>query len=73
MPPFGPIKRRDFVATLRRLGFDGPYRGGKHQIRQRGTFTLILPNPHHGSEIDKKLLTRLLRQAAIDKETWESV
>ena len=72
MAPLGPMKRRAFVASLRRLGFTGPYHGGKHQIMQRGALTLILPNPH-GSDIDRKLLARLLHQAGIDKTTWESL
>ena len=25
MPPFGPIKRKDLIACLRKLGFEGPY------------------------------------------------
>ncbi len=32
MPPFGPVKRKDFVRYLGRLGFAGPYSGGKHQF-----------------------------------------
>ena len=39
---------------------------------RRGTVTMILPNPH-GGDIDKNLLRRLLRQAGIDRETWESL
>ena len=30
MPTLGPIKRRDLINALRRLGFDGPYSGGAH-------------------------------------------
>jgi hypothetical protein len=35
MPHFGPIKRRELIACLRRLGFSGPYTGGKHEFMQR--------------------------------------
>ena len=28
------------------MGFEGPYAGGKHQIMQRGTQTIRVPNPH---------------------------
>ena len=31
MPRFGPIKRRELVSCLRRLGFTGPFAGGKHE------------------------------------------
>jgi hypothetical protein len=36
----------------------------------RGNQTLSLPNPHR-SEIGIGLLTRILRQAGIDKNEWE--
>jgi len=32
MPAWRPISRRGLVATLRRLGFTGPYSGGKHEF-----------------------------------------
>ncbi|MGD0199888.1 MAG: type II toxin-antitoxin system HicA family toxin [Bryobacteraceae bacterium] len=72
MPPLGPVKRRELVAYLRQLGFDGPLRGGRHQFMQRGAVTVILPNPHSG-DIDKSLLARLLRQAGIERSAWESL
>ena len=25
MPVYGPVSRRELIATLRRLGWDGPY------------------------------------------------
>jgi hypothetical protein len=35
MPPWRAIRRRELIATLRRLGFDGPYSGGKHEFMAR--------------------------------------
>jgi len=29
MPAWRPVSRRELIATLRRLGFQGPYSGGK--------------------------------------------
>jgi hypothetical protein len=72
MPAFGPIKRREFIACLRQLRFSGPFSGGRHQFMQKGTLAVILPNPHRG-EIDKKLLSKLLRQAEIHPSTWEAL
>ncbi len=45
MPPFGPIRRRELIAALRRLGFEGPFSGGKHQFMVRGDLVLTIPNP----------------------------
>ena len=68
----GPISRREFVGRLRRLGFEGPFTGGRHEFMLRGTVRLILPNPHRG-DIGADLLVRLLRQAGITPEEWEGV
>jgi hypothetical protein len=57
MPPFGPIKRRDLIRALRRLSFEGPYSGGRHQYMVKGELKLYIPNPH-GGEISKALLIR---------------
>ena len=72
MPPFGPVKRRELIAGLRRLGFDGPYSGGKHEFLVRGERTLTLPNPHQ-NDIGRDLLARILRQAGVAREEWETV
>ncbi|MGO9204109.1 MAG: type II toxin-antitoxin system HicA family toxin [Limisphaerales bacterium] len=72
MPQFGPIKRRELIACLRRLGFSGPYAGGKHEFMQRGDVSLSIPNPH-GSEIGPKLLGRVLRQVGIERRQWEEL
>jgi hypothetical protein len=48
MPPYGPISRRDLIAALRRLGFDGPYPGGNHSYMVRSGLRVRIPNPHGG-------------------------
>ena len=72
MPTFGPIKRRELISVLKRLGFQGPYAGGKHQYLVSGELRLYIPNPHDG-EIGRDLLARILRQAGIDRNDWESL
>lgn len=44
MPPLGPIKRQDLIRTLRKLGFTGPYSGGRHQFMIKGELKLYIPN-----------------------------
>jgi predicted RNA binding protein YcfA (HicA-like mRNA interferase family) len=70
MPAFGPIKRRDLILYLRKVGFTGPYSGGKHQFMQKAGLSLTIPNPH-GGDIGPKLLGMLLRQAGVDRSEWE--
>jgi predicted RNA binding protein YcfA (HicA-like mRNA interferase family) len=72
MPRLGPVKRGDLIRYLRHLGFEGPFAGGKHQFMIKGDVTLRLPNPHRG-DIGMELLSRILRQARIDRETWEKL
>ncbi len=72
MPPFGPTSRRDLIAALRALGFTGPYAGGNHEYMRGRSRRVPLPNPHQG-DISRNLLTRILRQADVSREEWESV
>ena len=72
MPTFGPLSRRELVAALRQLGWDGPFSGGgKHpQYMTKGERQLRLPNPHRG-DIGVNLVGRILVQAGISREEWE--
>jgi predicted RNA binding protein YcfA (HicA-like mRNA interferase family) len=72
MPRFGPIKRKDLIHYLSKLGFTGPYSGGKHQFMISGDYTLRLPSPHQ-NDIGRELLIRILRQAGISKDEWEKL
>jgi predicted RNA binding protein YcfA (HicA-like mRNA interferase family) len=72
MPPFGPIKRRDLIRTLRKFGFNGPFSGGNHQYMRKGKLDIPIPNPHQG-DISKDLLAKILRQTGISREEWESL
>jgi predicted RNA binding protein YcfA (HicA-like mRNA interferase family) len=72
MPPWGPIKRRVLIAALRKLGFDGPFSGGKHEFMVRGDIVLTIPNPHRG-DIAPELLGLVLRQAGVSRKQWERI
>jgi predicted RNA binding protein YcfA (HicA-like mRNA interferase family) len=70
MPAWGPVTRRQLIAVLRRLGFEGPFWGAKHQFMVRSDRVLTIPNPHRG-EIGVELLALVLRQAGISRRDWE--
>ena len=72
MPRLGPIKRAELIRYLQILGFEGPYSGGKHQFMFKGMIRLRLPNPHR-KDVGRELLTRILQQAGIDKDSWEKL
>ncbi len=69
MPKLSPVSWKDLVSGLCKLGFDGPYQGGKHPYMIKGNLVLTIPNPHH-REIAVSLLFRILKQAEITTEQW---
>lgn len=60
------------MRNLRRLGFDGPYNGGKHLFMKRGTLKLHIPNDHH-NDISAGLVNEILKQAGISKKEWNTL
>jgi len=66
-----PVAWPELVRRLRALGFDGPYRGGRHPYMVRGDLVLTLPNPHR-SAIGPDLLVRILRQAGVSRKEWSN-
>ncbi|MGC8719368.1 MAG: type II toxin-antitoxin system HicA family toxin [Thermodesulforhabdaceae bacterium] len=69
MPKIPPCSRNELIRKLKKLGFDGPYPGGRHDYMKRGKFRLIIPNPHRG-EIDPVVIKEILRQAGISADEW---
>ncbi|NSW77385.1 MAG: type II toxin-antitoxin system HicA family toxin, partial [Candidatus Atribacteria bacterium] len=69
MAKLSPVSWSDLVKRLRMLGFDGPYRGGKHYFTVKGNTVLTIPNPHR-KDIGIDLLLRILKQAGITEEEW---
>ena len=72
MPAWGPTKRRDLVAGLRTLGFEGPFSGGRHEFMARNAVVVTIPNPHRG-DINVGLLKLVLDQAGVTRKEWEAV
>ena len=71
MSKLTPVSRTVLIRRLRKFGFKGPYRGGKHQFMVKKDIRLTLPNPHR-KEISIDLLTRILKQAGVTKSQWLS-
>jgi hypothetical protein len=51
------------------MGFNGPYRSGKHYFMVKGELKLTIPNPHR-QEIGVPLLKEILNRAGISREEW---
>ncbi len=69
MAEVSPVSWATLVRRLRKLGFDGPYQGGKHPYMMKGDLVLTIPNPHR-RDIGVDLLLRILRRAGVSKEDW---
>ncbi len=69
MTKLGPVSPRELVSRLRKLGFKGPYAGGKHLYMIKGDLRLTVPNPHRGV-IGVDLLKRILKIAGITRKEW---
>lgn len=69
MPKLKPIPWRELVRKLKKFGFTGPFQVGKHPYMIKGNLTLTIPNPHP-KDISMDLLSRILKQAGINKKDW---
>ena len=61
MTQLNPCKRGDCIRRLRRLGFDGPYSGSKHQFLVYQNHRLTVPS---NAEYSVPQLKMMLREAA---------
>jgi predicted RNA binding protein YcfA (HicA-like mRNA interferase family) len=69
MAELAPVSWTILVRRLRKLGFEGPYQGGKHPYMIKDDIVLTIPNQHR-SEIGIDLLSRILKQAGITRSMW---
>jgi predicted RNA binding protein YcfA (HicA-like mRNA interferase family) len=72
VPRYGPIKRRDLIKGLRKLGWNGPYPGKPHPYMRKDGRRLTIPNVHTG-DIGIGLLRQILEEAGISREEWAAV
>jgi hypothetical protein len=71
-----PCKRRDFVQKLRKLGFEGPFSGTKHQFMTYAQHRLAIPSNDEYSVPQLRMMIReveviLAREIAL--EEWNSL
>ena len=64
-----PVSRSELIKRFRRLGWEGPRSGKRHDFMQEGTRKVRIPNPHKG-DIGVDLLANVLRQAGISRDEW---
>ena len=66
------ISLRKLIQKFHKLGFDGPYSGGRHLFMTKGDLKVRIPNPHKG-DISQHLVAEILRQAGISSKEWNNI
>jgi predicted RNA binding protein YcfA (HicA-like mRNA interferase family) len=73
MPRLAPISRRELVYRLKKLGFEGPFRGGEHDFMRRARDGMKLPVPRGDAksrEIGVGLQKKMLLEMGVSREEW---
>lgn len=71
-----PCRHRDFVKKLRRIGFEGPYSGTRHQFMVYGQHRLTIPSNDEYSVPQLRLMIReieVILEREITLEEWNSL
>ncbi len=63
------ISWKKLVQKFQKLGFEGPYSGGRHLFMVQGSLKVRIPNPHQG-DISRHLVSEILRQAELTTKEW---
>jgi len=58
MSRWTPCKRRDFIRRIRKLGFDGPYSGSRHQFMIYKQHRLAVPSNSQYSVPQLRMMIR---------------
>ena len=76
MSRWSPCKRNEFIRRLRKLGFDGPYSGSKHQFMVFDHFRLTIPSSAEYSVPQLKMMLREVSEIidrSISIDEWNSL
>ncbi len=75
MSRWTPCKRREFIRRLRKLGFDGPFSGARHQFLVFRESRLTIPSNEEYSVPQLKMMLReagLILDREISLQDWEN-
>lgn len=63
---------KELIRRLKAFGFQGPVWGTKHPFMVKGALKMHIPSDH-GTDISAGLITKIVRDARINKEEWDQV
>lgn len=73
MSQWTPCKRRDFITKLRKLGFDGPFSGTRHQFMGYKQHRLAIPTNTEYSIPQMRMMIREVEniiEREINADEW---
>ncbi len=71
MPRLSPLKSRQVIRKLQKLGFVGPIAGGRHARMVYPQTGQIIPIPmHKGKDVSVGLIRAIIREVGITPEEW---
>jgi len=71
MPRLGPAKPGEVIRKLRRLGFEGPFGGGRHVFMRHPETRFKIPvSVHKGRDIPVGTLAKIIELAGVSVEEW---
>jgi len=76
MSQWTPRKRRDFIRRLRKLGFEGPYSGTRHQFMIYEQYRLAIPSNAEYSVPQLRMMIREIERIIDRKITvqeWDKL
>lgn len=76
MARWNPIKRRDFISRLRKLGFEGPVSGTRHEAMLYKNHRLAIPSNEEYSIPQLRMMLRQVEtiiERGIDAQEWHTL
>ena len=76
MVSWNPIKRREFVRRLRRLGLEGPFSGARHELMVFEARRLTIPSNTEYSIPQLRMMIKELESVlgrSVSTEEWEAL
>jgi predicted RNA binding protein YcfA (HicA-like mRNA interferase family) len=71
MAKLTPLKSREVLRKLRRLGFVGPLPGGRHAHMVHPETGQMIPVPmHKGKDVSIGLIREIIRELGISRDEW---
>ena len=70
MSKLRPLKTHELISKLRKLGFEGPFPGGRHSRMVNLKTGQIIPIPIHTKEVSVGLIREIIRQVNVSREEW---